>query len=91
MNDDDDDDIDFNIDDDDEISGYYNDDGEKLNPNFISKPDLCTTCRKDDYSGEEEVLCNLTRLDQDGEKEFICHSYVSKFGDEEDKDEGIKF
>ena len=59
----------------DEISGYYNDDGEKLNPNLISKPDLCTTCRKDEEGEEEEVLCNLNRLDQAGEKEFICYAY----------------
>ncbi len=63
----------------DEVSGYYNDDGEKLNPNLISKPDLCTTCRKDEEGGGEEVLCNLTRLDQAGEKEFTCYAYESKF------------
>ncbi|MBT3879425.1 MAG: hypothetical protein HON76_06745 [Candidatus Scalindua sp.] len=79
----------------DEISGYYNDDGEKLNPNLISKPDLCTTCRKDEEGEEEEVLCNLNRLDQAGEKEFICYAYESKFEEkknsDEEKDEGISF
>jgi hypothetical protein len=60
---------------DDDISGYY-DNGEKLNPNLISKPDLCTTCRKDeDEDEDEEMLCNLNRLDQAGEKEFICYAY----------------
>ncbi len=58
------------------ISGYYDDDGEKLNPNLISKPDLCTTCRKDEVE-DEEMLCNLNRLDQAGEKEFICYAYES--------------
>jgi hypothetical protein len=81
--------------DDDEISGYYDDDGEKLNPNLISKPDLCTTCRKDENE-DEEILCNLNRLDQAGEKEFICYAYESKFeekreNDDEGKDEVIKF
>ena len=33
---------------DDEISGYYDDDGEKLIPNLISRPFLCITCRKDE-------------------------------------------
>jgi hypothetical protein len=81
--------------DDDEISGYYDDDGEKLNPNLISKPDLCTTCRKDENE-DEEILCNLNRLDQAGEKEFICYAYESKFeekreNDDEGKDDVIKF
>ena len=76
------------------ISGYYDDDGEKLNPNLISKPDLCTTCRKDEVE-DEEILCNLNRLDQAGEKEFICYAYESKFeerkNDDEGKDDVIKF
>ncbi len=46
---------------DDENSGYFDDDGEKLNPNLISKPDLCTTCRKDEVE-DEEILCNLNGL-----------------------------
>ncbi len=79
---------------DDGISGYYDDDGEKLNPNLISKPDLCTTCRKDENE-DEEMLCNLNRLDQAGEKEFICYAYESKFeerkNDDEGKDDVIKF
>ena len=79
---------------DDEISGYYDDDEKKLNLNLISKPDLCTTCRKDENE-DEEILCNLNRLDQAGEKEFICYAYESKFeereNDDEGKDEGIKF
>ena len=79
---------------DDVNSGYFDDDGEKLNPNLISKPDLCTTCRKDENE-DEEILCNLNRLDQAGEKEFICYAYESKFedreNDDEGKDEGIKF
>ena len=79
---------------DDEISGYYDDNGEKLNLNLVSKPDLCTTCRKDE-DVDERILCNLNRLDQAGEKEFICYAYESKFedreNDDEGKDEGIKF
>ena len=64
---------------DNKYSGYF-DDGEKLNSNLISKPDLCTTCGKDD---EEEILCNLNRLDQAGEKEFICYAYESKYKERE--------
>ncbi len=79
---------------DDEDSGYYDDNGEKLNPNLISKPDLCATCRNDEDE-DEEILCNLNRLDQAGEKEFICYAYESKFEerkkDDEEKDDVIKF
>ncbi|MFQ5686891.1 MAG: hypothetical protein ACE5GV_09560 [Candidatus Scalindua sp.] len=78
----------------DNISGYYDDNGEKLNPNLISKPDLCATCRKDEKENEE-MLCNLNRLDQAGEKEFICYAYKSRFdegeNDDEENDDGIKF
>ena len=80
---------------DDEMSGYYDDNGEKLNPNLISKPDLCITCRKDYDEGEEEILCNLNRLDQTGEKEFICYAYKSKYEEpknsDKEKDEVISF
>ena len=76
----------------DEISEYFDDNGEKLNPNLVAKPDLCTTCRKDDEE-EEEILCNLNRLDQAGEEEFICYAYESKYEEKrnKDKDEGISF
>lgn len=57
---------------------YMNDDGTEFNPDLIPKPDLCITCKKDGLSGEEEVLCNLTRADQQGEDEFICEAYEPK-------------
>lgn len=61
----------------DEISGFYNDDGTKIDPNLIKKPSLCTTCKKDDEL-KEEMFCILNRIDQQGEDEFICGAYVSK-------------
>jgi hypothetical protein len=54
---------------------YFDDDGTEIKPDLILKPDLCITCKKDKQSGEEEVLCNLTRVDQQGEKEFNCEAY----------------
>ena len=60
-----------------ELDGLYDDDGKKLNPNLIEKPSLCTTCKKDDEK-KEEVLCNLNRLDQQSENDFICDAYESK-------------
>ena len=53
---------------------YYDDDGNELNPDLIPKPQLCLSCRKNDDPGEE-VLCNLNRLDQQGESEFKCFAY----------------
>ena len=57
-----------------EINGYYDDDGNKLNPNLISKPALCLSCKKNDDLNEE-LLCNLNRLAQRNAKEFICYAY----------------
>jgi hypothetical protein len=58
---------------------YVDDDGNELNPNLIAKPALCVSCAKDGSGDtEEEVLCNLTRLDQDGEFEFRCFGYEPK-------------
>ena len=56
---------------------YYNDDGTEFNPDLIPKPSLCTSCKKDGLPGEE-VLCNLTRADQQGEDEFVCETYEEK-------------
>jgi hypothetical protein len=57
---------------------YFDDDGTEINPDLISKPDLCITCKKNELSGEEEILCNLTRSDQQGQDEFICEAYEPK-------------
>ena len=57
------------------IHGYFDDDGNEINPDLISKPDLCITCKKDNSPGKEEILCNLTRADQQGEEDFICEAY----------------
>lgn len=57
---------------------YYDDDGSELNPDLVPKPSLCLTCKKDEMSGEEQILCNLNRLDQQGEYEFCCEAYEQK-------------
>jgi hypothetical protein len=57
---------------------YYDDDGNELNPNLIKKPQLCSSCAKND-DPDEEILCNLTRLGQQEEKEFVCHAYANMF------------
>ena len=65
---------------DDELSGYFDDDGNKLNPELITKPGLCLLCANDE-NPHELVLCNLNRLDQvDEREEFNCHSFKPKTG-----------
>ncbi len=59
------------------MNGYFDDDGNKLNPDLIPKPDLCLSCTKNE-DPNEEILCNLNRLDQDGDSEFICFAYEQK-------------
>ena len=59
----------------DEISGFYDDDRTKINPELISNSGLCVTCKKNDAGGMEEILCTLTRSDQRGEKDFECDAY----------------
>ncbi|MCP4611708.1 MAG: hypothetical protein GY845_23610 [Planctomycetes bacterium] len=60
------------------IRKYFDDEGNEINPDLISKPDLCITCKKNERSGEEEILCNLTRSDQQGQDEFVCGAYEPK-------------
>jgi len=60
----------------DDTAKYFNDDGTEINPDLISKPYLCVSCKKDGLGGEEEILCNLTRADQQGQAEFFCDAYI---------------
>ena len=58
----------------DNLNGFFMDDGTPVNTNFLKKPSLCVTCKKDDDQNES-MLCNLTRMDQQGETRFICDAY----------------
>ena len=62
---------------DDGISGFYDDDGNKLNPELIPKPGLCTACIHDEDESQY-TLCTLTRFDQEEGKEFICHAFQER-------------
>ncbi|MBU3661105.1 MAG: hypothetical protein FGM14_14620 [Flavobacteriales bacterium] len=55
-------------------SNYFDDDGTPLNPNLFPKPQLCLSCKKNEDESEE-ILCNLTRLDQRFEAVFKCYDY----------------
>jgi len=59
------------------IHGYFDDEGNEINMDLIKKPDLCIICINDDNLNEE-VLCNLTRLDQKDEEEFKCFAFKKK-------------
>lgn len=56
---------------------YFDDDGNELNPDLVAKSSLCASCEKDD-DPNEEILCNLNRLDQQDEPEFKCGAYQPK-------------
>jgi hypothetical protein len=56
--------------------GFYDDDGNPINPNLFPKPALCLGCKKND-DPNEEMLCTMTRLDQRGETDFECFAYES--------------
>ena len=59
------------------MANYFFDDGTEFNPDLYPIPNLCMSCiKKDDLS--EEMLCNLTRMDQIEGKEFKCFAYVRK-------------
>ncbi len=60
------------------ISGYFNDDGTEINADLVPKPGLCLTCKKDNASGKEEILCTLTRNDQKDEDDFECGAFEPK-------------
>ena len=47
--------------------GYFDDDGTEVNSDLIVKPSLCVSCKKNSNSGKEEILCTLTRADQQGQ------------------------
>jgi len=60
-----------------QINGFFNDDGTPFNPNLHPLPSLCLSCKKKD-DPNEELLCNLNRMDQVGEAEFKCFAYEQK-------------
>jgi hypothetical protein len=50
---------------------YYDEIGNEFNPNMVPMPQLCLSGKKRDDLNEE-MLCNLNRLDQQGMLEFKC-------------------
>jgi len=60
-----------------ELFGFYDDDGNKIDPELVPKPSLCVTCKKNDVGGEE-IHCILNRNDQRNERDFKCDAYEPK-------------
>ena len=59
-----------------ESPAYFNDDGTEFIPGLHPTPDLCVSCVTNEmHDSEEEVLCNLTRADQQGKEVFVCFAY----------------
>ncbi|MBK6609626.1 MAG: hypothetical protein IPI59_08815 [Sphingobacteriales bacterium] len=58
---------------------YYYDDGTEYNPDLYPKPGICLVCKKD-KDPNEEILCNLNRMDQHDHIGFRCFAF------EEDKE-----
>ena len=56
---------------------YFDDDGTEVNPDLFPKPQLCLSCKLNE-DPNEELVCNLTRLDQRNEQEFKCFGYELK-------------
>ena len=56
---------------------FFDDDGTEINPDLVAKPSLCTSCKKDDDQSPVH-LCDLNRLDQQGEGDFQCGEYSLK-------------
>lgn len=56
---------------------FFDDDGTEINPDLIAKPGLCVSCQKD-QDPNEEILCTLTRADQQGEEAFECFAFEPK-------------
>jgi hypothetical protein len=60
------------------MNGYFDDNGNEINPSLYPKPQLCLSCKKDEMKSEE-ILCNLNRIDHIiCGTEFKCYAYERK-------------
>ena len=62
-----------------DINGFYDDDGNKINPDLVKKPGLCLLCKKNEIVDPmENLLCTMTRYSQKDEEEFQCEAFERK-------------
>ena len=62
-----------------DISGFFNDDGTKIDIECLPKPGQCVVCKKNRSDEEEEILCILTRADQKDGTYFECQAFEPIF------------
>lgn len=58
------------------VSGFFDDDGNPVNPESIPVPGLCIICKKygkDDW--EENMLCQMNRFSQRNDPDFKCGAF----------------
>jgi hypothetical protein len=61
-----------------EINGFYDDNGNKIEPESVQVPGLCIVCKKyllDDW--DENLLCLMNRYDQRNDDSFECGAFQS--------------
>ena len=62
------------------FGGFYDDDGNKINPHSVPVPGLCLLCKSyDDTDQEENMLCMMNRYDQRNERDFVCGAFERKY------------
>ena len=62
-----------------DISGLYDDDGNKIEPDSIPVPGLCIICKHHDSDfWEDNLLCLMNRNDQKNNPDFECGSFEKK-------------
>ena len=58
------------------IAGFFTDDGYEISPEQIKIPPLCLSCKRYYQPGpEDDILCNLCRIDQNDPDNFQCGSF----------------
>jgi hypothetical protein len=59
-----------------EYNGFYDDDGNKIDPMTVKKPGLCLLCKHNESTDQmENILCLMNRYDQRDCDDFECGAF----------------
>ena len=58
-----------------EINGFYDDDGNKINPSLVPKPGLCIICKNDDAAGAKDLAYAMK---SEVKNLFLVLAYISE-------------
>ncbi len=59
-----------------EINGFYDDDGNKIDPDSVPIRSICVICKSHHVNDcDENLLCLMNRFDQRDEEEFKCGAF----------------